>query len=824
MQIDCQLVLSIVLGWISITLVNVPLSVKAQIRPDNSVGTQVTPNVMINGILSNRIDGGTIQGANLFHSFSDFNIGAGTGVYFTNPNGVTNIFSRVTGTNPSNINGTLGVLGNANLFLLNPNGLIFGTSAKLDLKGSFIGTTATSMNFADGTEFSAANPQTRALLTVSVPVGLGFGSNPGGINVQGTGNYLLPPTSVYSPITHDPSVTGLQVASGQTLGLVGGDVSLSNGILIAPNGRIELGGVGANSLVKLTSTNPGFILDYTGVSQFKDIYLTQKSIADVSGFDAGSLQLQGQQITIDNGSLLLSQNYGAEPAGSINIYASDSLQLLGANSSNQSRSGLATEAFGSGNSGEINIVTPQLLLQDGGRIESHTYSNATASNINVQAEAINLNGFVAYDPYFVSQISSLTFSSGRTGNININSSYLSLQNGGTITASTGSIGQGGDITINADTIQLSGTSPIGNTTNISSEALSFGKGGNVIINSQTLSVMGGSAVTTSGDSNGDAGNLILNVRDLIQVSGANSFVPSKILSSIDIPPEAIRLILDLPNIPSGNAGNLTINTANLQVFDGGQVSVVNAGIGNAGTLKINANNIQLDSGNILAGTTISGEGGDITITANNLILRHDSYLATNADNQGNGGNINLNVGAIAQLEASTISANAGQGNGGNIIISTEGLFRSADSSITATSGLGINGTINVVTPVVNQENVLVKQPSNFVSVEKVVASSCIADRNVAQGQFVVTGNGGLAETPDNNLAIPLSLMQVSSVKNSQTNPSPTEQNNQGLTVRLWRLGDSIQEANQFITTADGKQFLITQMENLSVNPQKLICP
>lgn len=79
----------------------------------------------------------------------EFNIDTSRGAYFTNPINVTNIFTRVTGANPSNINGTLGVLGNANLFLMNPNGIVFGNAAKLDLKGSFFGTTANSIKFND---------------------------------------------------------------------------------------------------------------------------------------------------------------------------------------------------------------------------------------------------------------------------------------------------------------------------------------------------------------------------------------------------------------------------------------------------------------------------------------------------------------------------------------------------------------------------------------------------------------------------------------------------------------------------------------------------
>ncbi len=153
-------------------------SVLGQIVPDRTVGTTVTPNLTINGRSSDRIDNGTMRGSNLFHSFQEFNIGSGQGVYFSNPAGITNIFSRITGSNSSQINGTLGVLGNANLYLLNPNGILFGQNARLDLKGSFLATTANQINFADGTVFSATNPQTSALLTISVPVGLQFGSNP----------------------------------------------------------------------------------------------------------------------------------------------------------------------------------------------------------------------------------------------------------------------------------------------------------------------------------------------------------------------------------------------------------------------------------------------------------------------------------------------------------------------------------------------------------------------------------------------------------------------------------------------------------------------
>jgi filamentous hemagglutinin family protein len=145
-------------------------AVNAQIIPDNSLGAEtsrINPNITIKDLPSTEITGGAIRGANLFHSFQQFNVDAGRGVYFANPSNITNIFSRVTGSNVSNIFGKLGVLGNANLFLLNPNGIVFGPNATLDLSGSFLATTANSIKFRDGREFSASNPESAPLLTVS---------------------------------------------------------------------------------------------------------------------------------------------------------------------------------------------------------------------------------------------------------------------------------------------------------------------------------------------------------------------------------------------------------------------------------------------------------------------------------------------------------------------------------------------------------------------------------------------------------------------------------------------------------------------------------
>lgn len=151
----------------------------AQIVPDDTLGgerSQINRNATVRGRLGDRIDGGAIRGVNLFHSFQEFNVNTGQRVYFSNPTGIENILSRVTGNTISDINGTLGVDGAANLFLLNPNGIVFGPNARLDISGSFVGSTGDRFTFGDGSEFSATNPQAPPLLTMRVPVGLQYGT------------------------------------------------------------------------------------------------------------------------------------------------------------------------------------------------------------------------------------------------------------------------------------------------------------------------------------------------------------------------------------------------------------------------------------------------------------------------------------------------------------------------------------------------------------------------------------------------------------------------------------------------------------------------
>ena len=226
------------------------------------------------------------------------------GVYFSNPAGIENILTRVTGGNISNILGTLGVQGgNANLFLINPNGIFFGENARLDLGGSFFGSTADSLLLDEnGTAFSAINPSGVPLLTINVPFGLQYGSNPARITNQST---------------------LLQVPDGQTLGLIGGGVDIPGGNLTATNGRIELGGVAGNGVVNFTATDTGFVLDYSGVQEFGDINLSEGAFITTSGDGGGSIQVQGAIVTLRDRSLVGANTTGSGNGGGIVVGASE---------------------------------------------------------------------------------------------------------------------------------------------------------------------------------------------------------------------------------------------------------------------------------------------------------------------------------------------------------------------------------------------------------------------------------------------------------------------------------------------------------------------
>ncbi|MEH1935824.1 MAG: S-layer family protein [Nostoc sp.] len=771
----------------------------AQVTPDGTLNTTVSQSgnnfTITNG---NRV------GNNLFHSFSQFSVPTNGSAFFNNASDIQNIFSRVTGGSVSQIDGLIRANGSANLFLLNPSGIIFGANAQLNIGGSFIGTTANSIKFADGIEFSAINSQSAPLLSINVPIGLQLGSNPAPISVQGTGHSLTNPGGS-TLVTQSPSATELRVQPGKTLALVGGDLHLNGATLTAKQGQVELGSVSGAGLVSLIPTARGSTLGYEDGQSFGDIQLAERSLLDISGVNAGSVQIRGRHIQFTDGSLVLARNLGNLPGGDIRLQATEAIDLIGRTADTTIPSGVRTEAVGVGASGNISVITPRLTLQQGGGLNSNSVGVAPSGNIHVDATAIELSGFSPINPNNVSILSTSSFGSGNAGDISVNANSLLLSNGAALTSATFGSGSSGKVTIRTNHTTVMGESPSGLYSNISSITFATGNAKTLTLDTAKLQILDGGVVAATTFFAGNGGDISINATESIEISGRSRSNNSSINSSSILLPPLLRQRFHLPDKLTANAGNVSINTPNLTVTDGGTVSVTSQGSGNGGSLNITANTIRLDRQGSIQAQTESGNGGNIALQVGNLLLlRHHSAIAATAGGNGDGGNININAPIIAGLENSDIIANAIKGRGGNIQITTQGIFGlklrdqlTPDSDITASSQFGLSGTVQVNTIGVDPNSGLVQLPANVTDPSQQIATGC---SNTNGSSFVATGRGGVPQNP---------LQQVTSDRTWDDVRDLSAYRKTGeLNAQIPALPEVLVEATTWHRNADGKVELI----------------
>ncbi|MDF5715899.1 MAG: filamentous hemagglutinin N-terminal domain-containing protein, partial [Rhizonema sp. NSF051] len=473
--------------------------VTAQIVPDRTLTNNsiVTPN-------GNRsiITGGTQAGRNLFHSFRDFSVPNNSEAFFNNLPDIQNIITRVTGGSISTINGSIRA-NSANLFFINPNGIMFGANASLNIGGSFVASTASSIRFADGTEFSAINPQATPLLTVSVPIGLQFGSNPGDIVNQSQASININGSNS-NGLNSNGSPAGLQVPDGKTLALVGGNVSLDNGNLTAAGGRIELGSV-ETGLVNLTQTPQGYAVGYAGIQNGRDIQLSGAARVDASGMGGGAIQLTGRNINLTDNAQIFSTTQGALTGGNLTVEAAESVNLSGNNTR------LFTATSGTGSAGNLELTTRSLRVEGGAAIFSQTLGTGTGGNLTVDAaESVNLSGNNT-------QLSTATSGNGSAGNLQFTTRSLTVEGGAAILSQTLGTGRGGNLTVDAaESVNLSG-----NNTQLSTATSGNGSAGNLQFTTRSLRVDGG-AIFSSTLGTGRGGNLTVDAAESVNLSGNNT--------------------------------------------------------------------------------------------------------------------------------------------------------------------------------------------------------------------------------------------------------------------------------------------------------------
>ena len=723
--------------WVSALAAGVAIAltrspVLAQITADTTLGTEnsiIRQNVTVRGKPAELIVGGAIRGANLFHSFTTFNVGDRERVYFANPAGITTIFSRVTGNNASNILGTLGVDGQANLFLLNANGILFGPNATLDITGSFVATTASAIQFGDRGVFSTIKPETPALLTVN-PSALLFNQmvaapirdqSRASAGVDLEGNRLF----------------GLRVPNGQGLFLVGGEVILDKGGLSALEGRVELAGVAGSATVGLTTEGNRLRLnDTTGPRA--NVSVLDSALIDTSGAGGGIVRIQGNDVTVTGKSVISADTVGDRDGAAISIQAarllvrngaqlsasaiegsrgdtnglsvnaSESVELSGTTQSNSSGdnerpSRLEGDARGSGVSAGVVVNTARLTLQGGARISSSTITSS-GSNILINAsDRVEVSG-TSPERQRPSALSVQTRGIGRAGDMTINTRQLIIQAGGEVSASTFGAGQGGNITVNAPgSVTVSGTVPITGRraqesvgtvennqlpsrlvvetgrpliTQNAGLAIGSGRGGTLTINTDRLVIQAGGEVSASTFSAGQGGDIVVNASKFVDIAGtsSNGQLPSRLTAETGRPLELLngRILRG-----TGEGGNLSITTprGQLSVHNRGEVTADSQGTGRAGNLIIQARSVVLNhQARISSDTRGRGRAGSIIIRrADAVFLNARSSISTTVQpgavvaNRERGGRIDIQTRSLTLTNNADITARTrGRGNAGNI--------------------------------------------------------------------------------------------------------------------------------------------------------------
>ena len=648
-----------------------------------------------------RINGGERAGNNLFHSFDEFNLPEGMEAIFENGLDIENIFTRITGDSISNIDGILSAQGGANLFLINPNGIVFGDGAAINIGGSFIATTADSIEFADGTELVARGENGKPILTIHFPVGLSFDSNGknGAIEVNGEGN-IVTPTSPSSPTEFESNGEGLQVEAETTLGLIGSGVAINAGTLTSERGNINIQSV-KSGVVGIAESEGRFTFSDNNVMTFDDISLANQTIINSRGNGAGAILLSGDDISIRDGSLVLSQNQGSSIANDISIKAQNALKFEGASPTETTFSSVKGEALNKGKGASVFISASDLILDDAGKILVNTYSEASGGSIDiVSSKSVQLaeSPFASF-PF----ISASAYDRGNAGSVNISTQQLEVLNGGQVASATFGNGDAGNVKIDANSsIDVVGAkklpfqdAPVAST--IASGTVDSGNAGIVTLNTSLLRVINGGLISTSSFTNGNAGSITIKADESVTVSGQTSDgkEQSTISSSVVFVEPELQAIFGLSEPPSGSSGDVTITTSDLQIDSKGFISVRNDGTGAGGTLSVEADTINLDEEGSLNAASASGTGGNITVSGNSLDISNESTVEAAADGESDGGNVTINVTNLTAKKDSAISANADGGNGGNITIDAETILGLNNSDITANAVGGNGGNITI---------------------------------------------------------------------------------------------------------------------------------
>lgn len=668
---------------------------------------------------------GQQHGQNLFHSFGEFSLKFDESAIFSGPDSISNVISRVTGGTPSSIDGAIrSLIPEANVYLINPAGLMFGPNATLDVQGSFHASTADTLRFSDGSEFNARTPS-KSLLTVAPISAFGFlTQNPQPLTIEGS---------------------ELTSSLGKTLSIVGGTLLITDAFLEAAEGRINLASIASQGDVTLLPQ------DLTLSAGAGDVTLLDSTVT-TSGEGGGSIYIRGGQFFLDN-AIVESNTYGAANGGEISVQA-DYLQAIrggqflsdtyGAGHGSKinikvtglsefsgeiiddddwvRNSGIkVVSREGGGEGGNVELETGTLDLKEGAFITAATEGLGSGGNVNIRAnDYITLSGFSS-DGYS-SSIDANSYgymeNAGNSGTIVLAARQLLMTDGAQITAKTDGVGQGGSINIKvADRVSLSGGRSDGYPSGISTVTYGSGDGGSVVLEANQLTLSTGAFITADSFSTGQGGNIQIQASDLVRLEGVSldDGYGGLISANADY--------VDDPTEAGGDGGSIVLRAGRLQMVDGAQIGTTTFttakggkvdiqvakevtlsgeddngyitgiftssdggfdGAGNAGSIVLVAGDLHLtDKAEINAKTWGPGQGGEVNIHAQNIKLTDGGIITAYSDADGIAGQVTLTIGNRLQMRNGVIETAAESADGGNLTITASGYVYLIDSQISS---------------------------------------------------------------------------------------------------------------------------------------------
>ena len=606
-----------------VTLMLVSISIHAEVVIDGTLGPRVElsgPDYQIKAEL------GQQHGPNLFHSFQYFNLQSLETATFSGPNSVHNIISRVTGNNPSHIDGTIrSAIGGADVYLLNPSGILFGPNAKLDVQGSFHASTANYLRLRDGGRFDANQPNS-SLLTVAPVEAFGFlGNTVAPISVEGLGEI--------NEDQWDGHTTGLIVPDGETLSFIGGDIEIKKGTFLktvtvfddgwewidvaplgslsAPQGRINL--ISVASKGEAIPTTSG--IDLSTFQKLGELLVGDKSLVDVSGTGGGSIFIRGER-----------------------FFARDSR--------------LHAQTLADQDGGLIDIQADSVFLADGTQISGNTQGTGRGSDIRIQAaDSITVSGEndEGVQTAIYSQSGNwlvMDEELGDAGQIVLKTKKISFKEGALISVDTYGTGQGGDVTLKAtESVTFSGENSLGSSSQIL--AITFGTAeeagdaGTLLIEANNIAFDNGSGIFSHTAGKGQGGTIILRAKELIRFTGLTTGGYGSILESN---------VLEDSN--GGDAGKIFIETQDLLLTDGANIISPAFGSGQGGDISISA------TGTVtISGTDENGWNSGIGSSSNPKFIQNEEGLLIPVT-AGQGGNITLEVNQLVLTQGGSIASSS----------------------------------------------------------------------------------------------------------------------------------------------------------------------